>query len=60
MICIRDNRLFLKYFDPVLTFGCFVHRKVRMYQTTCKSMAWHPPLRVRPIPDSSSSELEVV
>jgi hypothetical protein len=29
---------------------------VRMYQTTHKSMAWYLPIRVHPIPNSSSSE----
>jgi hypothetical protein len=49
---------FSKYCDPVLTCVCFVYKMVMMYQTARKGMAWHPPIRVHPIPDSSLSELE--
>jgi hypothetical protein len=49
---------FLKYFNLVLTFMCFVHRMVRMYQIARYRMAWHPPIRVHSIPNSSLSELE--
>jgi hypothetical protein len=33
---------------------CLLCRMVRMYQTACKGMAWHPPICINPIPDTSS------
>jgi hypothetical protein len=51
--------LFSKYFDPALTFVCFVYRMVRMYLTAHKGIALYPHIRIHSPSNSSSFDSDL-